>query len=381
MYNQTRVCQENLYDLLANAYNAEEDLTLEMMNRLFDNLDNKDICAYHDIASFNNLAKNNSNSLLLLHLNMRSIVEKMDDLDAFINSLAQIPDVIAFSESWLKSTNSKFYNLPDYTSYHVTREGKKGGGASILVKSCINSEVIEEFSYVHKDIEICTVILRVNCSKSNSVKKIVISAIYRPHGKHKRVNEFIPIISNILSKPLFLNNNVYIMGDFNINLLEIFKHGPTLNFLNEMQSFDFFELISRPTRFPKADRAKPSLLDHIYTNNYNHSIPIVITVSDHLPIFLIVPNTKPKIEKKLTKFRLFDEHSKNQFTRALSGVHWEEILSHEFVETNYNVFHNKLNEIYNEHFQIKTKVITDKRKSSPWLSKGIMNSIRTKNKL
>ena len=384
MRNNDGAFQENLYNLLCQANISDDDLTLEMINRIFDNLDIKDICAYHDIKSFNTLLNEQPKSLLFFHMNMRSMVKHNDDLDSLIHSMVQVPDIIAVSESWLKSVNSKFYNLQGYTSYHVTRENRKGGGASLLIKSCLNSELVKEFSFVNKDIEICTVIVRVECATSNVTNKFVISAIYRPHSKHKNVNQFTNTLSEILNKPLFLNNKVYLLGDFNINLLEIFSHAPTEQFLSSMQALNYFELISRPTRFPqKNQRAKPSLIDHIFTNNYTNAISGILTtsVSDHLPIFFLIPDIKPRPEKYLTRFRLFNEHNKNQFTRALSGVHWEEYLIDGSAENNFNIFFNKLNEIYNQYFEIKTKLQTDKRISSPWITKGIINSIRNKNKL
>ena len=53
----------------------------------------------------------------------------------------------------------------------------------------------------------------------------------------------------------------------------MFNDKPTEQYLAEIHALDFFELISRPTRFPPPNqRAKPSLLDHIYTNNIDNCI-------------------------------------------------------------------------------------------------------------
>lgn len=80
------------------------------------------------------------------------------------------------------------------------------------------------------------------------------------------------------------------MGDWNIILLEHSSHKPTEQFINTLQSLNYFPLISRPTRFSEpGQRGRPSLLDNIFTN----CLPKVVTgilkakISDHLPVFAI----------------------------------------------------------------------------------------------
>ena len=60
--------------------------------------------------------------------------------------------------------------------------------------------------------------------------------------------------------------------------------------------------INNHTRF--ADKCRPSLLDHIYTNIANKSTNSGVALyelSDHLPIFFIVKNTSSKLKSE-TKF-------------------------------------------------------------------------------
>ena len=135
----------SLYDLLTDDAD-DDDLTLQVMNRIFDNLDKDDISKYHDINSYNNILNDKDESFSFLHLNLRSWVKKTNCIESLINSFANKPDVIAISESWLKPNNCKFYKLDGYTAYHLNRPVKKGGGVSLLVKSHINSELINIFS-------------------------------------------------------------------------------------------------------------------------------------------------------------------------------------------------------------------------------------------
>ena len=89
----------------------------------------------------------------------------------------------------MKEKNSKYYCLDGYTAYHLTRSNKKGGGVSLLVKSNIDSDLIDEFSFIGKDLEICTIRMRVNCVHSDQPKTYVVSCIYRPDSKTKNGKE------------------------------------------------------------------------------------------------------------------------------------------------------------------------------------------------
>jgi hypothetical protein len=77
--------------------------------------------------------------------------------------------------------------------------------------------------------------------------------IYRPPAQD--INDFYDKLSEILFKIKGENKLVYIMGDFNLNILDSDKHLPTANFVELMYANSMFPLISKPTR------VKRSILD------------------------------------------------------------------------------------------------------------------------
>ena len=80
------------------------------------------------------------------------------------------------------------------------------------------------------------------------------------------------------------------------------------------------------------------------------------------------------------KFRLFTEVSKQTFKRNLISVDWEEILRDENdINTNFGIFMDTFDRLYNRFFPIKTKNISYKRMSNPWITSGLLTSIRRKN--
>ena len=75
---------------------------------------------------------------------------------------------------------------------------------------------------------------------------------------------------------------IYLLGDFNINLLNYNSHGKTKEFLDMMYSFNIYPLITKPTRI-SANRA--SLIDNIYTNTFEKRFIIESSMMIYLSIF------------------------------------------------------------------------------------------------
>ena len=81
----------------------------------------------------------------------------------------------------------------------------------------------------------------------------------------------------------------YIIGDYNINLLNYDSHTKTSLFLNTMYSKSFIPSINRPTR---SVEKRHTIIDNIITNDFAElqcSIQGVLLtdISDHYPIFSI----------------------------------------------------------------------------------------------
>ena len=84
------------------------------------------------------------------------------------------------------------------------------------------------------------------------------------------------------------NKSVFVMGDFNINLLGVQKRSYAHNFLLSSQRFSFFPTIDKPTRVHNNSAA---LIDNILLNRFDYNITsgnIVSDVSDHDSQFCIL---------------------------------------------------------------------------------------------
>ena len=369
------VNESNLYESIF-MDSTEDDYELEMVNQMFHHRNFDEISKYYSIDSYNSFFTAETSMLSIFHVNLRSMRANVDNMIAMFHSLNYQPDIIAISENWLTTSNKDSFNLNGYQSFHVVRTWGLHGGVSVFVRNNISANLISNYSYSNQDIEICSISLKIRDQKFN------IAAIYRPRSKRVRVSEFSEIISDILSNDIFAKSNTILIGDFNINLLDHVSHQNTSNYIATIQSLNYLPVICRPTRFPQGNqRGNEALLDHIYVNFTPPSTYGILKydITDHLPIFIniLLPDQSESANYKI-KFRMFNENKRQMFTRRLCGVDWEVLLSDDNVDNNYNIFHDTFSQLYNSHFPIVTREVSTKRIKNPWITSGLLTSIKRK---
>ena len=124
-----------------------------------------------------------------------------------------------------------------------------------------------------------------NPKKSN----IIIGCIYKHPSMD--LNYFKTNYLNILLDKVSKEQiSVFLLGDFNVNLLNYNDHNPTKEFLDPLSSNSFVPYILQPTRLTSHSK---TLIDNIFSNTISPEAifgKLTATISDHLPQFRIVPN-------------------------------------------------------------------------------------------
>ena len=90
-------------------------------------------CTFHSLNNVTNVIPNSSDSINMLHLNIRSIINKHDSL---LNMLSQSNvkwHTISMSETWLTEHLESYYNIPGYEAFFYSRIKKVGGGTAIYI--------------------------------------------------------------------------------------------------------------------------------------------------------------------------------------------------------------------------------------------------------
>ena len=94
------------------------------------------------------------------------------------------------------------------------------------------------------------------------------------------------LLENISKEQKF----IFLLRDFNANLLNYNESNPTNEFLDSLASNSFIPLILQPTRITSHSN---TLIDNIFSNIIDPDIisgNLTTTISDHLPQFAIIPN-------------------------------------------------------------------------------------------
>ena len=104
------------------------------------------------------------------------------------------------------------------------------------------------------------------------------------------VLEFNNYLNQMLENVSKEQKQIFLLRDFNINLLNYNVHQPTNNFLDSLASNSTIPYIMQPTRLTSLSK---TLIDNIFSNILSSEIMsgnLTSTISDHLPQFLSAPN-------------------------------------------------------------------------------------------
>ena len=261
---------------------------------------------------------------------------------------------ICLQETWLSSdADVSLLHIPGYKLIHQGSKCTRQGGLIIYLH--------EEYTYKLRNIYTQSDIwegLFIDVSGQNLRRPITIGNIYKPpHNNNNNANieRFIEEISPIINTLQKENKFAAIVGDFNINLLQI----------NIDQMF-----------------CKSPHLDH---TNISSSI-IMSKISDHFLclVKLEILNEKPKRPKYIQK-RVISEAATHNFREELRSSDISSHLNANLMtdpNPGYDIFERIALSAYEKHFPNKrVKMNKHKHKLSPWITTGLIKSIEFRDKL
>ena len=297
--------------------------------------------------------------------------------------MLQFPfSIIGVSETWLTPTNIAQCELDNYKLITCNRINRQGGGVALYIRN--NIDFVELTDLGINDDNICQSLFIEFLISNHKVVYYVTDIIYRPPNADVIFfNDYLDKTFNYLNKSNKLIS--YLMGDFNINLLNMEENSITRDFFEIMTSYSYLPTIFRPTRVTSYTA---TLIDNCFTNNYEHSADsgILITdISDHLPIFHIsdlkARNHIPVPQNKYSISRQIDKENIDKFKVNLGSVNWQTVYESTDSNISYNIFLNEFNDLYDKTFPLKKRKIRKTRARKPWISTALIKSITVKNKL
>ena len=180
--------------------------------------------------------------------------------------------------------------------------------------------------------------------------------------------------------------SIFLLGDFNVNLLNYNEHNQTNKFLDSLASNTFITLILQPTRITNHSTI---LIDNIFSNVIDPDIisgNLTATISDHLPQFAIIPNMFGNISGNKSKIyeRDWSKFDQENFILNYFSVDWEVLLKidEKNVDNSTKMYLDRINILLDTYAPLKRiNKYKLKFKSKPWITLGLQKSISAKNKL
>jgi hypothetical protein len=300
-----------LHQILSNDCESNQNLNANFSSDVPDNpySDFSFSCNYYDESQFISKYKN-LKKFSFLSLNTQSLPSKHSELSEFIYSLEKAncsPDVILLQETW-KIVDKSIFPLRGYSELTLkSRSTGQGGGVGLYFKTGLKYKVIDDKSLFldHVLESICAEITL------PSSKKIAVVSLYRPAAGHPTLSpvfqydQFLELFSNLISSVLDSYSEVYLFGDFNINVLKYTSCEQAEEYIDLLFSFGLLQTVTKPTR---CTPASATLIDHVITTPKSSLFETAIItnkISDHFPIVYILDSLKHRPTQKTIVSRDF----------------------------------------------------------------------------
>ena len=301
------------------------------------------------------------NILSIVHCNVRSLQNKLIDLEAELKTY----DIITLSETWL-NTNFPADNTILNGYYPPVRKdrenGAAGGGVAIYVKDNLICKHRPDLSLTN--LEAVWIETKLN------QETILIGSFYRPPNANVA---YWDLIDNSIKLAMNTPHKIVILGDFNADC----KYTIPGHLLRVMHLNSLHQVVTEPTRYTENSS---TLLDLILTQNPDiiEKVGVLPPVcSDHCCPFIEIANNMTKgfkFKRILYNYSKLDEE---KYLNELSSVDWNDIISTGQVDKAAELFTEKLTAAAKRCMPIKA--VTEHDNDQPWITNEIKKLICKKN--
>ena len=200
------------------------------------------------------------------------------------------------------------------------------------------------------------------------------------------VSKFNNHLNHMLEKISKEQKQIFLLGDFNINMLNYKVHQPTNDFLDSLASNSIIPYILQSARLTSHSK---TLIDNIFSNILSSEIisgNLTATVSDHLPQFLFAHNilSNPFYNRSNIFERDWSKFNKENFILDYFEKNWSDILQldQQNVDLSIECFLNNMNSIIDSNAPFKRVNKYKLRfKTKPWITPALQKSVSVKNSL
>ena len=310
------------------------------------------------------------------HINICHLPNKVHDINILLNQDHKI-DILGISESRLSDKISdQSIMIPNFSFYRKDPNSHGQTGIIVYVRNTITPLIQRREDLEHPNIECIWLEQKNSCNNNNiNIQSTFICNLYRNGNvNYDKWNEdFSDMLQNVTRN----NENIILLGDFNINL---FAPHPKWKIVLDL--FNLKQMIKTATRVASTSS---TLIDHIYTNNENKiSNPCVLTnaISDHYPIVCTLLFRAPKQSKKghsTIDYRCFKNFNINEFLLDIRNIPYGEIYQTENPDEALEIFYNLFLKVINK-FAPKRKRRVKNKDLPKWLNGDIISNMKIRDK-
>ena len=267
--------------------------------------------------------------LNILHINIRSLVSKKDNLCSLMKNLENENysiDVILVCETFMNDNNHSMCNIDGYNMECKYRKNKSQGGVAIYISEKLNYTNRPEIGiFLEGTIESNFIEIQTGKNSQN----IVIGEIYRVPGTSEKL--FLEEYSKILKTLAAEKVDIIIGTDQNMDLLKLETNENVAKLFDICLENFMLPTITKPTRIT---RTNASLIDNIYISknlqqNFRSAI-IVESLSDHLACLTLIKSTKvTKHTTSISTYRNLCEANLQLIDTELMNQDWSVLLNKE----------------------------------------------------
>jgi hypothetical protein len=332
------------------------------------NIRSVNACVYDDVSSFDffSYEQFNHNSINILNLNIRSYNKHIDELMIILNSYCVKFDIIVLTETWTDE-RSVIVSMDGYDVFVSKCSRNQNDGVIVYVNNC--------FAVCDEDVCLFgATSIRLNITFGG--EQLCLIAVYRTPSAQLE-----PFIDDL---ELFLTNRsrdraYWLVGDINCCILPGNQNQTAQKYLDALYEAGFISCIDIPTRITANTE---SCIDHIFTDLKDtgliRSAVIRCDMTDHdFTVCQIPCKNNTSLKGRKVNVSSLDECLASQL---ISVCDWSAVTSIDDVNSSCCVFVEKLQNVIAQ--SIKFKHISSKcTKLKPWISSGLINSIRHRDKL
>ena len=333
----------------------------------------------HDFHNNNDIAQcfQNGQTFSVINCNIRSLSANFDSLASMLSELYFPFSLIGLTETKIKVDQSPITNteLPGF-SFISQPSYLNAGGVGFYISNKLDFNILSDFTKSTDDFEALWIEVQ-NIGHPN----LLCGILYRhPNGN---LDNFTEYLSATIDKINCSSKFCTVMGDFNLDLLQVNSHKETDDFLNILGSSFFLPQILQPTRITYHSA---TLIDNIFFNSLEHftiSGNIAYDLTNHLANFLVF-NKFDSLPSSVKLFRRdYSTFNQQALISEMQLIDRQQVFTTDSNPSSmFSSFYSEVSSIIDRHIPVKQLSRKElKLKSKPWITPALRKSLQDKNNL